>query len=97
MLGASPSLIRSTVAAAQSRHTDFMFEPPLNGKLEFKRMTKAVGSLQDEGSRVTAGDAQAPDHASLEAPPDTAQGPFPSAESKCAGKGAGYTAVLPGS
>jgi hypothetical protein len=46
MLGASPSLIRSSVAAVQSRHTDFGFTPPLSGKLEFKRMMKAVGSLQ---------------------------------------------------
>jgi hypothetical protein len=46
MLGASPSLIRSSVAAVQSRHTDFGFAPPLSGKLEFKRMMKAVGSLQ---------------------------------------------------
>ena len=46
MLGGSPSLIRSSIAAVQSRHTDYGYEPPLNGKLEFKRLMKAVGSLQ---------------------------------------------------
>ena len=46
MLGGTPSLIRSSIAAVQSRHTEYGFVPPLNGKMEFKRLMKAVGSLQ---------------------------------------------------
>jgi hypothetical protein len=40
-LGASPSLIRNSVVAVRSRHTDFGFaHPPL---IEFKRIMKAIG------------------------------------------------------
>ena len=46
MLGSSPSLIRSSVAAVQSRHTTNGHAQPLGEKLEFKRLMKAVGSLQ---------------------------------------------------
>jgi hypothetical protein len=46
MLGAPPLLIRSSVAAVQSRHTYFGFAPLLSWELEFKHMMKAVGSLQ---------------------------------------------------
>jgi hypothetical protein len=46
MLGATPSLIRSSLAAVQSRHTDHGYAQPLGERLEFKRLMKAVGSLQ---------------------------------------------------
>ena len=46
MLGASPLLILSSIAAVQSRHTNYGHAQPLGEKLEFKRLMKAVGSLQ---------------------------------------------------
>jgi integrase len=51
MLGASPALIRSSIAAVQSRHSEYGFPAPLNEAGAFKRFMKAVLSLQGSPRR----------------------------------------------
>jgi hypothetical protein len=46
MLGASPSLIRASIAAVQSRHNDYGFQAPLREPRLFQRTMRAVFALQ---------------------------------------------------
>ncbi len=90
-LGASPSLIRSSVAAVRSRHTDIGFAPPPE--------REARVQAYNEGCRVASGDSQESNHPTLAAYAmafDAAQATYFRAESECVGDCAGYTAVLSG-
>jgi hypothetical protein len=51
MLGASPAMIRSLIAAVQTRHSEYGFPPPLNEAGAFKRFMRAVLSLQGSPRR----------------------------------------------
>ena len=52
MLGASPSLIRASLAAVQSRHSDYGLTPPLSEPRLFRRTMQAVCSLQGTPRRI---------------------------------------------
>jgi hypothetical protein len=55
ILRASPALIRSSIAAVQSRHSEYGFPAPLNEARAFKRFMRAVLSLQGSPRRqITA-------------------------------------------
>jgi hypothetical protein len=51
MLGASPSLIRASIAAVQSRHSEYGFLAPLREPRLFQRIMRAVFSLQGSPRR----------------------------------------------
>ena len=52
MLGASPSLVRTSLAAVQSRHSDYGLTPPFSEPRLFHRTMQAVYSLQGAPRRI---------------------------------------------
>jgi hypothetical protein len=51
MLGASQSLVRTSLAAVQSKHSEFGFQAPLSEPKLFKRTMRAVFALQGAPKR----------------------------------------------